>query len=76
MVTDVVMPRMNGRELVGRLSLERPGLRVLFVSGYAGEALDVRGGLEPGTEYLQKPFTPPALLDRVRELLTTERARV
>ena len=76
MVTDVVMPRMNGSELAGRLSLERPGLRVLFVSGYASEALDIRGSLEPGTEYLQKPFTPAVLLDRVRELLTTERARV
>jgi PAS domain S-box-containing protein len=75
MITDVVMPRMNGSDLADRLSLERPGLRVLFVSGYTSEGLVVRGGLEPGTEYLQKPFTPAVLLDRVRELLTTERAR-
>jgi len=75
-VTDVVMPRMNGSELAGRLLLERPGLRVLFVSGYPSEALDLRGSLEQGTEYLQKPFTPAVLLDRVRGLLTTERARV
>ncbi len=75
-VTDVVMPRMNGSELASRLAVERPGIRVLFVSGYANEILDVRGGLVPGTEYLQKPFTPSVLLDRVRELLTPARARV
>lgn len=74
-VTDVVMPRMNGSELASRLQLERPGMRVLFVSGYANDVLDVRGGLVPGTEYLQKPFTPSVLLDRVRELLTPARAR-
>jgi DNA-binding response OmpR family regulator len=74
-VTDVVMPRMNGSELASRLLLERPGMRVLFVSGYANDVLDVRGGLEPGTDYLQKPFTPSVLLDRVRELLTPARAR-
>lgn len=74
-VTDVVMPRMNGSELAIRLLLERPGMRVLFVSGYANDVLDVRGGLEPGTDYLQKPFTPSVLLDRVRELLTPARAR-
>jgi PAS domain S-box-containing protein len=76
LVTDVVMPRMNGNELASRLSLERPGIRVLFVSGYANDVLDLRGGLEAGTEYLQKPFTPSVLLDRVRELLTPARVRV
>ena len=76
MVTDVVMPRMNGSEMASQLLLERPGTRVLFVSGYANDVLDARGGLEPSTEYLQKPFTPSVLLDRVRELLTPVRARV
>jgi PAS domain S-box-containing protein len=76
LVTDVVMPRMNGSELATRLTAERPGIRVLFMSGYANEVLDVRGGLEPGTEYLQKPFTPSVLLNRVRELLTPARARI
>jgi CheY-like chemotaxis protein len=75
-VTDVVMPRMNGIELATRIALERPGIRVLFVSGYANDVLGLRGGLEPGSEYLQKPFTPSVLLDRVRELLTPARARV
>ena len=75
-VTDVVMPRMNGNDMASRLQLERPGIRVLFVSGYANDVLGLRGGLESGTEYLQKPFTPSVLLDRVRELLTPARARV
>jgi len=75
LVTDVVMPRMNGGELARRLTLERPGIRVLFVSGYAHDALDLGAGLDPGTEFLQKPFTPAVLLDRVRELLTAERTR-
>jgi DNA-binding response OmpR family regulator len=67
---------MNGIELATRIALERPGIRVLFVSGYANDVLGLRGGLEPGSEYLQKPFTPSVLLDRVRELLTPARARV
>jgi len=75
LITDVVMPRMNGNELASRILQERPGIRVLFVSGYANDVLDLRGGLGPGTEYLQKPFTPSVLLDRVRELLTPARAR-
>jgi PAS domain S-box-containing protein len=75
MVTDVIMPRMGGRELSERLLRERPGLRVLFVSGYANELLDIAGSLGPGTEYLQKPFTPSVLLARVRELVSVERAR-
>jgi PAS domain S-box-containing protein len=75
LVTDVVMPRMNGNDLATRLRLERPGIRVLLVSGYANDVLGLRGGLESGTEYLQKPFTPSVLLDRVRELLTPARAR-
>jgi len=73
-VSDVVMPGMGGRELSERLAVERPGLRVLFVSGYTSEALAVHGVLHPGTEYLQKPFSPSDLLDRVRDLLTAERA--
>jgi PAS domain S-box-containing protein len=73
MVTDVIMPRMGGRELADRLSIERPELRVLFVSGYTNEAFAGQGMLEPGVEYLQKPFTPSALLARVQALLSTRR---
>jgi two-component system, cell cycle sensor histidine kinase and response regulator CckA len=70
-VTDVVLPGLNGRELAGRLQSERPGLKILFVSGYTGGA--VVGSDVPSGTYLQKPFTPEALLGHVRELLDRER---
>ncbi len=70
LVTDVVMPRMSGRELAAALGRERPGLKVLFVSGYAPEAVARHGILDAGAPFLSKPFTPEALLGRVRELLS------
>lgn len=75
LVTDVIMPGMNGRDLAVRLRSERPGLKVLFVSGYTNELAGIGGVLE-STDYLQKPFTPSVLLDRVSELLTPARARI
>jgi CheY-like chemotaxis protein len=73
-ISDVVMPRMGGPELVHRLLPLVPGLRVLFISGYAAEALSPAEfeGAQPG--YLQKPFTPEALARKVREVL--DRTRV
>ncbi len=68
-VTDVVMPGLGGRELVGRLRIMRPDVRVIFVSGYTEEGVRTRGVLEPGTVYLEKPFTPEGLLRKVREAL-------
>jgi nitrogen-specific signal transduction histidine kinase len=68
-VTDVVMPGLSGRELVGRLRIMRPKLRVLFVSGYTEEGVRRQGVLEPGAAYLEKPFTPEKLLRKVREVL-------
>jgi CheY-like chemotaxis protein len=65
LVTDVIMPRMSGRDLAQRLSAERPGLRVLYVSGYAGEALARHGGIEIGEHFLTKPFSERGLLDAV-----------
>ncbi len=73
MITDVIMPRMGGRKLADLLAGMRPGLRVLFVSGYTNEAILDTGGFGHGTDYLQKPFSPSALLDRVRDMLSTER---
>ncbi len=61
LVTDVVMPDMNGRRLHQLLEEVQPGLKVLFMSGYAGDVLSQRGVLEDGLEYLQKPFTLEAL---------------
>jgi len=69
LLTDIVMPRLNGRELARRLRLSNPDLRVLLMSGYTDEET-VRGREVPaGTAFLAKPFTPDALLARVREVL-------
>ncbi len=67
LLTDVVMPGMNGGELARRLCRELPGMRVLFLSGYAADALDDR--IPPAAGLLQKPFTSEELLQRVREVL-------
>jgi CheY-like chemotaxis protein len=69
LVTDVVMPGMNGRILAQRLTELRPGLRVLYTSGYPKDALTPAGILEPGLDLLPKPYTPDALASSVRELL-------
>jgi PAS domain S-box-containing protein len=68
-VTDVVMPDMNGPELVQHLLGQRPDLKVLFLSGYTDSAIFRHGLLDPGRDFLQKPFTPGALTRKVHELL-------
>jgi CheY-like chemotaxis protein len=70
-ITDIVMPHVGGRELIGRLREARPDLRVLFISGYAEDAITRNGRLEDGVAFLQKPFTRPALARAVREALET-----
>jgi two-component system, cell cycle sensor histidine kinase and response regulator CckA len=69
LVTDLVMPRMNGSDLARRLMAERPGIRVLFISGYDRDAARTSGPLEPGTDFIEKPFSPEVLLERVGRLL-------
>ncbi|MGA2436654.1 MAG: ATP-binding protein, partial [Bryobacteraceae bacterium] len=69
LVTDVVLPGMNGRELAGRLAASRPEMKVLFVSGYAGDMIGHRGVLDTGLEYLPKPFSPDGLAAKIREVL-------
>ena len=71
LLTDVVMPGLNGRELAARLSSVRPGARVIFMSGYTDEAVTRHGVLDPGAAYVQKPFTPEAIARKVREVLDT-----
>jgi len=66
LVTDVVMPGMNGRLLAERLKSARPDLRILYMSGYTDDVIAHRGVLESGTLLLEKPFTARALLGRVR----------
>jgi DNA-binding response OmpR family regulator len=69
LITDVVMPDTNGRALAQALTAIRPGMNVLYMSGYTDDVIARRGVLEPGTSLLGKPFTALDLLRRVREVL-------
>jgi CheY-like chemotaxis protein len=69
LVTDVVMPGMNGPALAQRLHSSRPLMKVLYISGYTENALEIQNELGRMTGFLQKPFSPSVLVHRVRELL-------
>jgi two-component system cell cycle sensor histidine kinase/response regulator CckA len=69
LVTDLIMPGMTGRDLAEVLTAERPGIRVLYMSGYTDDAVVRHRVLEEGMPYLQKPFAPRALASKVREVL-------
>ena len=69
LITDVVMPGMSGRELARKIAAMNLARRTLFVSGYTDEAIVHHGILEPGLAFLNKPFTPDALLRKLREVL-------
>jgi CheY-like chemotaxis protein len=68
-LTDVIMPQIGGRALADRLVALLPGVKVLYMSGYADEAIVHNGRLEPGIAFLHKPFSPAALARKVREVL-------
>lgn len=72
LVTDVVMPGMHGGELAARLLALRPGLKVLYVSGYTADAIAQRGVVEDGVALLPKPFSLLALTQKVREVLDSD----
>ncbi len=69
LLTDVVMPGMNGRVLAEQLSMRQPGLKVLFMSGYTDSFIAGHGVLQEGTNLLHKPFTEETLVSKVREVL-------
>jgi two-component system cell cycle sensor histidine kinase/response regulator CckA len=72
LLTDVVMPEMGGRALASRVQAAHPETRVLYMSGYSGGAFLHDGVLEAGTSFLQKPFTPITLAQKVREVLDSQ----
>jgi two-component system, cell cycle sensor histidine kinase and response regulator CckA len=67
-ITDLMMPEMGGSELARRLAVEHPGLPILFLSGYTDDETTLRG-LGPPSAFVQKPFTPGGLAERVREVI-------
>jgi two-component system, cell cycle sensor histidine kinase and response regulator CckA len=69
LVTDIIMPGMNGRLLAEKLRSTRPQMKVLFISGYAGDMVLQHGQLEGGMGFLPKPFSPETLGHKVREVL-------
>jgi PAS domain S-box-containing protein len=69
LLTDVIMPGVSGRELAKRVTARQPSVRVLYMSGYTYNVIAENGTLERGVAFLQKPFTPSALVEKVREVL-------
>jgi DNA-binding NtrC family response regulator len=69
LLTDVVMPEMSGRDLAQQMRATRPTIRVVYMSGYTGEAISKHGILDPSANFLQKPFTRDRLLQCVSAAL-------
>ena len=70
LLTDVIMPRMMGKEVAERISAHQPGIRVLYMSGYTQGLLGAQGLLEPEVNLIEKPFSEPALLTKLNDILT------
>jgi CheY-like chemotaxis protein len=71
-LTDVVMPEMNGRELAERLQFLYPGIQILFMSGYTAEVIAHRGVLDEGVHFIQKPFSIGELAVKMRKVIGHE----
>jgi two-component system, cell cycle sensor histidine kinase and response regulator CckA len=73
LITDLVMPGIGGKQLAAEMARRRPATHILFLSGYAEDAIRDNGDLESGAAFLQKPFTLQSLARKVREVLRTEK---
>ncbi len=73
LLTDVIMPRQNGRQVADQLQIMRPGLQVIFMSGYAENAIVHHGVLDENLEFLEKPFTQTSLVRKIRQVLDRRR---
>jgi signal transduction histidine kinase/CheY-like chemotaxis protein len=71
LITDVIMPKMNGHELASKLKIEYPDLKVLFMSGYTANVISHHGVLEEGINFISKPFSKKDLAIKIREVLNT-----
>ena len=69
LITDIIMPEMNGRELAARISAARPSLKILYISGYTADIISPDGELEAGMQFLEKPFSMKSLRQKVHEVL-------
>jgi CheY-like chemotaxis protein len=69
LLSDLVLPGISGRRLAARLGALKPGIKLLYMSGYPAETVVQHGVLDPGTAFIQKPFPPGALARKVREVL-------
>jgi PAS domain S-box-containing protein len=76
LVTDVVMPRISGRELASQIAADRPNIKVLYISGYTDDSIFRHGVLQGGVAYLQKPFNLKAIAQKIREVLDGQPATV
>jgi len=71
LLTDVIMPHMQGKELADKIRILQPNVRVVFMSGYTQGLLGAQGVLEPSVHLIEKPFSETTLLTKLREILTT-----
>jgi two-component system cell cycle sensor histidine kinase/response regulator CckA len=72
LITDVVMPKMGGKEVAERLQPLYPHMKVLYMSGYTDKVITHQGVLASGLNFIEKPFKPNELASKVREILNTE----
>ena len=76
LLTDVVLPEMNGRQLAERICAAKPGVKVMFMSGYTADVIAQRGVLEQNTVFIEKPFTRNDLGRKIRETLETSKVAI